>query len=259
MDDDQPKKQLGQHWLTDQPSLVSIVDKAELSSSDSVLEVGPGRGDLTQLLVQSHAHVTAVEFDNRLIGGLRQRFKGCDNFSLVEADIRKFNLSLLPQSYKIVANIPYYLTANLLRMLTDTHNKPSLAVLLVQKEVAEKIAGSSKSTLLRMIVEMWYRTEVGAVVEAAKFIPPPKVDSQVIVLKARPKPMVGIDTWPATVRLLKAGFSNPRKKLINNLASSMSFSKEEVGEFLSEVGLDSTIRPHQLTIDEWVKLLEKIG
>ena len=139
MEEPIPKKDLGQHWLTDRETLKSIVELAQLAEDELVLEIGPGLGDLTEVLLDSTNNVIAVEFDESLISGLKQRFNG-STVLIENKDIRRFNLTKLPKGYKVVANIPYYLTSYLIRLLSQSPNPPSLAVLLIQQEVAERLA-----------------------------------------------------------------------------------------------------------------------
>jgi 16S rRNA (adenine1518-N6/adenine1519-N6)-dimethyltransferase len=183
------KKALGQHWLTDPASLQAMCDAAEVSSVDAVLEVGPGLGTLTQLLVAQAGHVVAVEFDKTLAAQLSGRVPAA-NLEVVQQDILRFDLTNLPPNYRVIANIPYYLTSNLIRTLSESKNPPARAVLLVQKEVAERVAAKpGDMSILAITAQFYWRVGLGRVMPAMLFTPPPKVDSQILILKRRLEPL----------------------------------------------------------------------
>jgi 16S rRNA (adenine1518-N6/adenine1519-N6)-dimethyltransferase len=166
------KKSLGQHWLNDESALEAIAEAAEIKSTDTILEIGPGLGSLTHHLVKQAAHVIAVEVDQALVTSLPIRVPA-KNLKVVQADILKFDLNELPVGYKVVANIPYYLTSNLLRVLAESSNPPSAMVLLVQKEVAQRVcAEPGQMSLLSVSVQLYYDAQLGVVVPAKLFIPP---------------------------------------------------------------------------------------
>ncbi|HLB40661.1 MAG TPA: 16S rRNA (adenine(1518)-N(6)/adenine(1519)-N(6))-dimethyltransferase RsmA, partial [Candidatus Babeliales bacterium] len=170
-----PKKSLGQHWLKDEPTLSYIANSANLSATDTVLEIGPGLGTLTRHLLDRAKEVMAVELDE----ALAQKLPSHEKLQVVQADILKFDLTKLPPGYKVVANIPYYLTSNLLRVLAESDNSPILMVLLVQKEVAQRItAKPGQMSVLAVSIQLYYQPQLGKVVPAELFTPSPKVDSQ---------------------------------------------------------------------------------
>jgi 16S rRNA (adenine1518-N6/adenine1519-N6)-dimethyltransferase len=250
----QPKKSLGQHWLTDIQALEAIAEAAEIKRTDTVLEVGPGLGHLTHYLMSQSSHVVAVELDTRLAAELAKKFAG-RNLSVHEADILKFDLTQLPESYKVVANIPYYLTSNLLRVLAESSNPPKLMVLLVQKEVAQRIiAKPGQMNLLAISVQLFYETAAGLVVPAALFEPPPKVDSQVVVLNRRSKPLFHDLETKRFFRLVKAGFAERRKKLRGSLSGGLGIPKGQADELLKRAGIDGGRRAQELSLQEWYKL-----
>lgn len=250
------KKSLGQNWLTDSAMLKSIASLAELNAGATVLEVGPGLGYLTDKLLDTGANVVALEFDQDLIPKLQAKYKTAKNKpQVIEGDIRTFDLEKLPNNYAICANIPYYLTANLLRKLTDEDHKPQKAVLLVQKEVAEKLAAKHKRSMLNVLVGYWYSASLGPVAPASMFVPPPKVDSQAIVLTRRAKPLLAPTNWPAFVALVKMAYSSPRKKLRANLAAGTAKTKQEIDELLSSISIDPNARAEQLNDDDWQNLV----
>lgn len=254
----QAKKGLGQNWLSDSETLLAMVSAAGVKAGDYVLEIGPGLGYLTDKLLQAGANVHALEFDQDLIPKLQKKYAHLtpDRLKLEEADIRTFDLSCLPVGYKVCANIPYYLTANLLRLLTDAPSRPSAVALMVQKEVAAKVAArSGKRSMLAVLAQAWYQSEAGRVVSAELFDPAPKVDSQILTLRRREEPLVGSTDWPDLVRLVKMSYAAPRKKLRANLAAGLNIDKPEADEILTSAGIDVGARAEQLSDQDWLKLL----
>lgn len=251
------KKSLGQNWLTDKGSLESIAALADLSDQDTVLEIGPGLGYLTDKLLKTNAKVIAVEYDQDLLPRLHKKYELVKRKPvLLEADIRAFDFGVLPTGYKICANIPYYLTANLMRILTDAKQKPSRAVLLVQKEVADKLTLENKRSMLNTLISYWYETSAGPVVPATYFEPAPKVDSRVLILTKKTRPLASKSDWPKFVRLVRLAYANPRKKLRTNLSAGLNISKEAVDRQLADIKIDSNNRAEQLTLTEWQRLLK---
>lgn len=249
-------KSLGQHWLTDHSILDAIVDHAAIKEDDVVLEIGPGAGTLTQKLCDKAKQVIAVEFDPFLASTLPQRVKN-NNLVVLTEDIRKFNFTALPSGYKIVANIPYYLTSHLLRILTESDNPPSLAVLLMQKEVARRICSSPGDlSVLAIVASLVYETELGIEVPARYFTPPPKVDSQVLVLHKREKSLSGDLDNKLLMRIIKAGFSEKRKKLRSSLAGGLHLEKSQVDELLLSAGIGADARAQELSIQQWFSLYD---
>ena len=251
-------KSLGQHWLTDQMVLEDICDAAEIEQTDTVLEIGPGPGTLTKLLVEKASAVVAVEYDQELAAQLSKRVKA-DNLAIVTQDILSFDLTTLPPDYVVVANIPYYITSKLIRTISESTNQPKRAVILVQKEVAERVAAEpGDMSLLSVTAQYYWDVALDAVVPARLFTPPPKVDSQVLVMERKTTKLLGKDTDPSKFfQLVKAGFSARRKTLQNSLSGGLRISREEAGKLLSDSGLSPTARPQELGMDDWVKLYEQ--
>lgn len=245
---------MGQHWLKDPRILEAIADEAEIKSGDTILEIGPGLGTLTELLVKKAKQVVAVEFDDLLAAQLPQKMQA-KNLQVINQSILEFDLTNLPAGYKVVANIPYYITGHLLRQFTETTNPPEVAVLLVQKEVAERInAIPGQMNLISVSLQLSYEVNLSIVVTADKFIPPPKVDSQVVILKHRPQPLFkGIDRLKF-FRIVKAGFAGKRKKLRGSLAAGLQMSKEQADGLLANAGVDGNLRAQNLTLEDWHKL-----
>lgn len=259
------KHELGQNFLFIPEVLDAIAGYAKLKPLDTVLEIGPGMGTLTCRLTAASKKVVAVELDSDLaealvsnVADLSDGGKIPTNLEVVNGSILDFDLTKLPRNYIIVANIPYNITSKILQMLVRSRNKPSVAVLLVQKEMAERlVAGPGKLSSLAIFVQNCYEAESGIIVPAEMFTPAPKVDSQVVILRRRSKPLVGEDEAEDFYKLVKAGFAQPRKKMRTSLAVGLHISKKDVEELLTSTGIDSSLRPQQLSIDDWKKLLEK--
>lgn len=252
----QQRKELGQHWLKDKHSLEAMVEAAEVQSGDAVLEIGPGTGLLTDELLKAGAKVTALEFDHTLKQQLIFKYSSNKDIEVIEGDIRQFDFASLPDKFKIVANIPYYLTANLFRKLIDSPAKPQIASLLVQKEVAERVvAQPGKLSFVAVALQVFYDVSSGELVLAHLFEPPPKVDSQILILKLRQKPLIAEAELEEFLALVKAGFSQPRKKLISNLKNSLSVDSKKLESIFNETKLDHNIRAQELSLEQWKDIL----
>ncbi len=247
-------KSLGQHWLQDEFCLDAMWEAAEVTTEDAVLEIGPGPGTLTEKLVKRAKQVVAVEFDKQLAAGLPKRVIA-DNLTVVQQDILSFDLTSLPSDYKVVANIPYYLTSNLLRVLCESPNHFSKAAILIQKEVAERVcAKPGDMSLLSVSVQFYCDTRLGEVVPAYLFTPPPKVDSQILELSYREQPLFpGTDT-KLFFKVVKAGFAQRRKTLLNSLSSGLNLSRDEANELLGKAHIDPGARAQTLNLEAWHRL-----
>lgn len=247
------KKSLGQHWLRDAASLQAMVKAADIGPNDTVLEIGPGLGTLTEQLLESAAHVVAVEFDEALAAKLPTH----DKLEVVQADILRFDLTTLPAGYKVAANIPYYLTSNLLRVLCESTNPFSQAALLVQKEVAERVcAKPGEMSLLSVATQYYAECSLGRVVPADLFEPPPKIDSQILILHYRPQPLFPEVEPKQFFRLVKAGFATRRKTLENSLSAGLHVDKVQAREMIEAAGLDPKIRAQNLSLEDWHRLYQ---
>jgi 16S rRNA (adenine1518-N6/adenine1519-N6)-dimethyltransferase len=246
-----PKKSLGQHWLRDREVLSHIADCAELSVEDTVLEIGPGLGTLTSELLRRSKQVVAVEFDEDLARKLPAQFPG-KSLRVVQSDILSYDLSELDANYKVVANVPYYITSKIVQLLMTATNKPSVAVLLVQKEVAERLAAlPGDMSILAVSAQLFAEVTLGDVVPAAFFTPPPKVDSQVVILKTRTEPFLTDVLEKDFFRTVKAGFSAKRKMLRSSLSGGLGVSKTEAEAYLGAAGIDANARAESLGLEEW--------
>lgn len=247
------KKELGQHWLHDSAILRAIAEAAELQSGEVVLEIGPGLGTLTEVLASKGAAVTALEFDQDLIKGLERKFN-TSQVKIEQGDVRTYNFINLPSKYKIVANIPYYLTSHLIRSISESANPPTLAVLLIQKEVAERLcAEAGQMSILAVTAQFYFECELDIEVPAHFFTPPPKVDSQVVVLRRRASKLFDVNEKDF-FRVVKAGFSEKRKTLRNSLSGGLHLPKDDAVMLLQQAGLNPTSRAQELSLHDWYKL-----
>ena len=252
-----PKKSLGQHWLKDPEILADIAEAAELTGDDVVLEIGPGLGTLTSRLLARANSVTAVEFDADLARKLPGQFPG-KKLTVVNQDILQFDLNQLPKNYKVVANVPYYITSKIVEKLMTSENKPSIAVLLVQKEVAERIAAEAGNmSVLSVSVQIFAEAELDIEVSRQFFTPSPKVDSQVVVLRTRDNPLIASEDQRDFFRIVKAGFSAKRKKLRSSLSGGLGIDKSVAEELLKNAGISPDARAEDLAIEDWKKLLKE--
>jgi 16S rRNA (adenine1518-N6/adenine1519-N6)-dimethyltransferase len=248
-----PNKDLGQHFLVDRDSLEAIIDAASPRSDDTVLEIGPGLGVMTRPLTRRSGKVIAVETDAVLADLLKR--DAPDNLEVVEKDILKFDTQALPSGYKVIANIPYYLTSKIFRLFIESSNPPSVMSVLIQKEVAERItAQPGKMSVLALSVQYYGRPEITKIVERHKFWPAPKVDSAVVRVEI---------TGPAfpsdpqrLFRLIKAGFGEKRKQLKNALAGGLNMSSELALTVIARAGLESTVRAQELSLNDWHRLYD---
>ena len=269
-----PKKSLGQNFLVDEQHLDRVVAAADLTADDTVLEIGPGLGALTRRLAAKAGRVIAVELDDRLITILRAQFATQSHVSIVHGDILKLNpVDLLaeavlvnraqgapakivnPSTYKVVANLPYYITSAVIRHLLEASVPPSLAVLMVQKEVAERIcAAPGDMSILAVSVQFYAQPQIVHQVPATAFYPRPKVDSAVLRLEVFPQPVVTAVAPEIFFRVVRAGFSQKRKQLLNTISAGLHLSKDEATAALDRAGIDPKRRAETLSLAEWGQL-----
>ena len=265
------KKSLGQHFLRSDEVLKQIVGASVLSPHDLVLEIGPGEGVLTEALLASGAKVVAVETDQRAIALLTKRFSAAiadGRLMLIEGDIRNtktqeklFDAAYLgEQLYKLIANIPYYITGYLFRLFLETLRQPTLIVFLVQKEVAEQIiAINKKEGLLSLSVKAFGSPHYVATVHRDAFSPPPKVDSAIICVDNISRSHFSLMTTKVYFRILKAGLGAKRKMLLGNLAQSLDIPKTLLGNMFIELGIPQATRGEDLSIEAWFALAMRIS
>lgn len=252
------KKSLGQHWLFDVDSLEAMTAAAEVRAADLVLEVGPGLGTLTEVLLKKDANIVAVEFDKELAKKLIIQGETLSqglSLKVVNEDILTFDLTSLPKNYKVCANIPYYLTSNLIRRLLESDNPPAVMALLIQKEVAERIATKpGEMSILAVATQFYAEVKLCELVPAELFTPPPKVDSQIIQIKRRESPLFPDVDTKQFFKLVRAGFSEKRKKLRSSLSGGLQISKLEADEFLKKANISPDARAQELSLEQWHNL-----
>ena len=260
-----PKRSLGQNFITDESYLTTIVETAALDAADRVLEIGPGLGVLTRQLAEHAGSVTAIELDERLLPLLRTGFATRQNISIVHGDILESDpASLLggasPGGYKVVANLPYYITSPVLRHLLEATPAPELIVVMVQKEVAQRIcADAGALSILGVSVQFYAQPELIRLVPADVFYPRPKVDSAILKLTLHPAPLFADVEPERFFRVVRAGFSQKRKQLLNSLAAGLHLSKEEVRTLLESAQVDPRRRAQTLALEEWARVCRAVA
>ena len=251
-------KKLGQNFLIDENVVRQIVEAAELSEADTVLEVGPGIGTLTQGLAESKAKVVTVELDTRLLPVLATTLEGYDNVRVVHGDILKVNImeEVGAPEFKVCANLPYYITTPIIFALLEKRLPMERLVAMVQKEVAERMAaqpGGKDYGALSVAIQYYTEPEIAFIVPPTSFIPAPAVDSAVIVCKRRSKPPVEVCDEALFFRVVKAAFSLRRKMLSNSL-KNMGIKSEQVAKWLELAGVDGKRRAETLSLEDFAKL-----
>jgi 16S rRNA (adenine1518-N6/adenine1519-N6)-dimethyltransferase len=260
----QPKKGLGQNFLVSEGTLRRIVAAADLEPGDVVLEVGPGLGTLTRLLAQQAERVIAVELDQRLVEILSRTLADFPNVEIVQGDILEMEpggpggLSDLSPGYKVVANLPYYITSAVLRYLLTARVKPQLIVVTVQREVAQRmIASPGQMSLLSISVQFYGRPRIVARVPPGAFYPVPKVNSAVVRIDLYDSPPVAVADVDRFFEVVRAGFGQKRKQLRNALAQGLSLPVSTVVEALRRGGVDEKRRAQTLSLEEWARVTQE--
>ncbi len=261
-----PSKHLGQNFLIDKKVVKKIIKAANLKSTDTVLEIGPGLGALTKDLAKKVKQVIACEKDQKLCKILKEGLKDFKNIEIINQDILKSqitnyksqtNSKFKIQNYKIVANLPFYIAAPVIRKFLETKFPPKEMVLLVQKEVAQRICQKPpRMNLLAISVQFYAKPEIVSYVSKKSFWPQPKVDSAIIKIVPQKKYNINKDLF---FKVVKAGFSHPRKQLVNNLLAlslpnGLKLNKDEINKLLLQNNICSTQRAETLTIHNWIKL-----
>ncbi|MFH0776069.1 MAG: 16S rRNA (adenine(1518)-N(6)/adenine(1519)-N(6))-dimethyltransferase RsmA [Patescibacteria group bacterium] len=244
---------LGQNFLVDAEVLEKILEAGELRSSDEVVEIGAGLGSLTQALASQVQKVIALEFDRKIFPTLQKNLAEHSNVELHNLDVRRF--SPPKRNFKLIANIPYYLTSPILRKFFLENSPPELAVLLVQKEVAEKICDSKKLSLLALEVRIFGAPEIVAIVKPQSFLPPPKVDSAVLKIRLKKKSEIQRTDLEDFFKIVQAGFRAPRKKIRGSFVAGFPAKKAVAEEILARAKIDLDLRPEDLQIADWQKIL----
>lgn len=271
-----PSKGLGQNFLTSDAALDAIVAAAELTPEDVVLEVGPGLGLLTRRLAERAGVVVAVELDERMVAALREEVGDRPNVHVVAGDILEVDPAAAVSRalgregagdlrYKVVANLPYYITSAALRQLLEASVRPTLLVLMVQREVAQRITavaggavGRGDMSLLAVSVQVYGEPEVVRRVPARAFYPRPKVDSAVVRIRVHPEPRVPDELRRAFFRVARAAFAQRRKQLVNSLSANLALGRGVVQGALRAAGVEPSRRPQTVSIEEWVEIARSL-
>ncbi|MBX4187478.1 MAG: 16S rRNA (adenine(1518)-N(6)/adenine(1519)-N(6))-dimethyltransferase RsmA [Candidatus Doudnabacteria bacterium] len=255
-----PKDYMGQNFLVDEEVLSRIVKVADLKSTDVVLEVGPGLGVLTGELVDEAREIWAVEKDPKLFYHLKSEFAGEKKIKLVNEDILRFHVSRnITSDYKVVANIPYYLTSKLMQFFLEQPNPPILMVLMVQKEVGERVtAQEGELSILGISVQIYADVEIATSVSKNSFWPVPEVDSVILKITPRNK-FPEITDRKLFFRIIKIAFAGKRKQIQNSLSHGLQLPKQEIGELLHQSQIDPATRPQDISIKQWIDLYKVIG
>jgi len=246
-----PRERFGQNFLVDETVLQKIIAEADLNPNDTVLEIGPGIGAITQELAKKVKKVVAVEKDREMVKILEETLKERENVEIINDDIKDF--SEIGKSYKVVANLPFYLTAPVIRrFLENTQVQPVYLVLVVQKEVAQRIcAKPPKMSILANAVQFYADPELISVIPKESFYPEPKVDAALI--KITPRAAATGDS-KLFFEIVKAGFAHPRKQLLNNLAQGLKKSRDEVAAWLEKNNISPRQRAETLSVEDWINL-----
>jgi len=256
-----PLKRLGQNFLVSEKAFEKILKAADLSSKDVVLEIGSGIGNLTLKLTKKVKKVIAIEKDKKMCEILRQELKNQDikNVQIINEDVLKIQYGSMVKwfdgyNYKLVANLPYYITSPIIRKFLEIKKTPKLAVLMIQKQVAQRIcAKPGKMSVLAVSVQFYAKPEIISYISKKSFWPQPKVDSAII--KIIPKKIkVSTEFKKRFFEIVKAGFSQPRKQLANNLSKKLGFKKEKVEVWLLKNNVRPSQRAETLSIDNWKRL-----
>ncbi len=252
-------KSLGQNFLQDDFALESIVAAAQIRSTDTVLEIGPGLGSLTRYLAVSARDVVTVELDGKLLQPLQAILAPHGNVRIVHGDILKLapHELIAEQDYIVVANIPYYITSAVIRHLLESRVKPRRIVLTIQKEVAERIcAQPGDLSLLALSVQIYGEPRITSRIPAEAFFPKPKVDSAVLCVDIYPSPKVEPSLLETFFKLTRAGFSQKRKTLRNSLSAGLHISPPQAEALLQQANIESRRRAETLSIEEWTNLCQ---
>jgi 16S rRNA (adenine1518-N6/adenine1519-N6)-dimethyltransferase len=257
--DKRPIKSMGQNFLLSQNALSEILTLADIKTNDVVVEIGAGTGVLTKQLAKLSERIIAIEKDEKLTLILKDHFHNFDNVKIVQGDIRKIisfqkndildNIS----RYKVIANLPYYLSSFVIRKFLERKNKPDLIVLMLQKELVDRICAiPGAMSLLSIMVQLYATPQKGSIVKKNNFYPKPKVDSRILLIK-NIKQKINFDT-ETFFKIVKIAFSCKRKKLINNLDKNLLIKRDILIDILKKMEVDENIRAQELSIEQWKEL-----
>ena len=250
-----PKKSLGQHFLINKGVLNKIIDAANIQTTDTIVEIGPGTGLLTELILSKCDNVVLVELDSDLVNDLRQKFQGYSNLRIIHADARTWTSDLEDRSYKVIGNLPYYAANPIMRNLLENNKPPSHMYLTLQKEVADSIvAVKGKMRILSVAVQAYSKPKVLGQIRPGSFFPPPKVMSSIVEINVLDEPVFDTEYADAFFEIVRAGFGSRRKQLKNSLARYVGLAGQDLSLVFKEAGIDPETRAQDLDIHDWVRL-----
>ncbi len=255
----EPKKSLGQNYMIEEAALLRIIEAAQLSPDEVVLEIGAGLGALTDLLAARARRVVALEIDDRVLPFLKARYIARPHVSIVRGDILQADISKLLDEdaarYSVVANVPYYITSAIIRCLLEDETPPQKLVITMQREVAQRItAVPGDMSLLAVSVQFYGVPRIAARLKAGVFYPRPEVESAILRVDPHPEPLLPRDRWNRFFTIARAGFSQKRKQLKNCLSAGLGITAAEASLWLESAGIDPARRAETLSIAEWLAL-----
>lgn len=253
-----PNKTMGQNFLIDKNALRKVIEAADIKNTDTILEVGPGIGVLTQELAKKAGRVIAIEKDRHMIDILATTLKDFSNIEVISGDALSYQVSS-SSSYKVVANIPYYLTSPLIRMLLEAKHPPTEIILMIQKEVAQRIcAKPGNMSILAVSVQFYATPKIITYISKGCFLPVPKVDSAIIKIVPRNSASISADFRDSFFGIVKAGFSQPRKQLAGNLAKELKKDKTAISAWLLSQKIKPEQRAETLSVGDWEGLTRSL-
>ena len=255
-----PKKYLGQHFLKDSSIISKIIETADIGKEDAIIEIGPGRGALTFRLAELAGKVMAIEIDHDLFESLHERAASYPNLTIIEADALKFPYEEIETKFKVVANLPYYISTPILFRLMELRHKITSMTVMLQKEVANRIVaspGSKDYGILSIAVQFYAIPAIAFEIPPGAFYPAPEVDSAVLKITPRERVAVEVKNENLFWAVIKSAFSHRRKTLLNSL-SMAGFNKEIVVRILGEMDVDPAVRPEDISLEQWGKIVNDL-
>lgn len=255
-----PKKYFGQHYLKDRNIISRILEVAEISEDDLIVEIGPGRGALTFPLSKSAGRVIAIEIDKGLVSELKSKADSYPNLTVIEGDALKFRYERIEPRFKVVSNLPYYISTPIIFRLLELRSKIISMTLMLQKEVAKRIVAAPDSKdygVLSIAVQFYAVPSIAFHIPSGSFYPEPEVESSVIKIVPREKPTVEVKNEALFWSIIKTAFSYRRKTLLNSI-SMCGIQKDIVEAVLCKLGINTSLRPEDINIEQWGKIIDEL-
>ncbi len=253
------KKSLGQNWMVDNVAINKVFEASGLGEMDTVVEVGPGKGSLTKLLVKNTARVIAVEMDQSLSVRLAKALNDPSNLVVINEDARSWDPSVVTDPYKLISNLPYYAATPIIRNFLESSNPPSEITITIQKEVAESmVAAPGKMRTLSVATQLYGNPRIVDYIDPSSFRPIPKVTSAIVKIEVYKEPLLTLEDTESFFKIVRAGFRNPRKKLRNSLSNALDIHTSDIEDALTQVSVDHNLRPESLTMDEWNRICDSL-